>query len=247
MNNIQINGKKLTLSDDGYLLNPEEWSDEVAIALAERDGIHITEDHWKIIRLLRNFYQQFNISPIRKLFKKTITKELGEAFATDQHLHSLFPGAISGQALRIAGLPPAYLDVELDSELAVTPTLPKKIIPKEKEVHPASISYNGKDHPLCKDGNLLHGNEWTKEFAEALAKREGINLTDHHWEIINFLRNFYFEYGVTPMVRLLMKHLAESLGKEKASEKYLYELFPKGPARQGSRIAGLPAPQGCID
>ncbi len=49
------------------------------------------------------------------------------------------------------------------------------------------------------------------------------------------------------MVKILMKYMAEDIGPERASREHLYQLFPKGPARQGSRIAGLPEPQGCID
>jgi tRNA 2-thiouridine synthesizing protein E len=49
------------------------------------------------------------------------------------------------------------------------------------------------------------------------------------------------------MVKILMKYMAEDIGPEHASKEYLYRLFPKGPSRQGSRIAGLPEPQGCLD
>jgi tRNA 2-thiouridine synthesizing protein E len=61
------------------------------------------------------------------------------------------------------------------------------------------------------------------------------------------MRQFYFKYGITPMVRLLMKNMRDELGASKGSNEYLYKLFPGGPSRQGSRIAGLPEPQGCID
>jgi len=80
-----------------------------------------------------------------------------------------------------------------------------------------------------------------------MAKQEGITLTKAHWEIINFMRQFYFNYGITPMVRLLMKKLNDEFGASKFSNEDLYKLFPSGPSRQGSRIAGLPEPQGCID
>jgi len=49
------------------------------------------------------------------------------------------------------------------------------------------------------------------------------------------------------MVKILMRYMAEDIGSERASKEHLYSLFPKGPSRQGSRIAGLPAPQGCLD
>ena len=80
-----------------------------------------------------------------------------------------------------------------------------------------------------------------------MAEGEGIELSEEHWEVLNFLREFYFTYGISPMVKILMKYMAEDLGPERASREHLYTLFPKGPSRQGSRIAGLPEPQGCID
>ena len=77
-----------------------------------------------------------------------------------------------------------------------------------------------------------------------LAEKEGITLTDDHWDTINYLRSYYFQFGIAPMVKLLMDGLRETRGEKAATEKYLYVLFPGGPARQGSRIAGLPEPQG---
>ena len=115
------------------------------------------------------------------------------------------------------------------------------------ETVPALIQYNGKEYFTTKHGNLVDGSDWNQAFGEFLAQQESITLSDEHWVILNFLRKFYFEFGVTPMVRLLMKHLGAAIGKEKVHEEYLYQLFPKGPARQGSRIAGLPEPQGCVD
>ena len=79
-----------------------------------------------------------------------------------------------------------------------------------------------------------------------MAQKEGLQLGDERWEVINYLRKFYFEYGVVPMVRLLMKYMKEHCGPERSSESYLYKLFPKGPSRPGSRIAGLPMPHGCV-
>ena len=72
-------------------------------------------------------------------------------------------------------------------------------------------------------------------------------MTDEHWNVLNFLRGFYFQYGVAPMVKILIKHMSDEFGKENVNRDRMYELFPRGPAKQGSRIAGLPSPQGCID
>jgi tRNA 2-thiouridine synthesizing protein E len=97
------------------------------------------------------------------------------------------------------------------------------------------------------NGFLLHRKEWSEEIAEALAAQDGIELTEDHWKIINFLRDYYDEYRSTPNVRLLIKVLHKSLDPRLADKDYLYTLFPKGPSVQGCRIAGLPLPQDCID
>jgi len=97
------------------------------------------------------------------------------------------------------------------------------------------------------NGYLLSLDDWSEDVALRLADEEGIELTVQHWEIINFLRDYYLEYGNSPNVRSLMKIITRRLGAEKGSRKYLYDLFPLGPSRQGCRLAGLPKPNDCID
>jgi len=109
------------------------------------------------------------------------------------------------------------------------------------------FDFNGKSVKVFASGNLVNLEDWNEGLADVLAKKEGIQLTDDHWKVINFLRKFYFQYGVTPMVKVLIRHMTEELGKEVANRQHMYQLFPGGPAKQGSRIAGLPSPQGCID
>ena len=68
-------------------------------------------------------------------------------------------------------------------------------------------------------------------------------LSDNHWEVINFLREYYEEYQIAPAVRVL-KAIGKKLGKDKGNSKYLYELY--GPAKQACRYAGLPKPTSCV-
>jgi len=96
------------------------------------------------------------------------------------------------------------------------------------------------------EGYLVNLNDWTKDLANDLAKDEEIELTDEHWEIIDMLREYYNEYQIAPAVRVLTKAVGKKLGKAKGNSKYLYELFPYGPAKQACKIAGLPKPTGCI-
>jgi len=87
---------------------------------------------------------------------------------------------------------------------------------------------------------------WNAELAELIAERENIEMNDDAWEVVNFLRNYYEEYQISPTARVLAKAIKEKLGADKANSRYLYELFPYGPAKQACKIAGLPKPTSCI-
>ncbi len=105
---------------------------------------------------------------------------------------------------------------------------------------------NGKTIEHDEEGYITDINEWSEDLAEIIAKDENIDLSEEHWEVINFLREYYQEYQIAPAVRVLTKALAKRMGPEKGNSKYLYELFPYGPAKQACKIAGLPKPTGCV-
>lgn len=67
-----------------------------------------------------------------------------------------------------------------------------------------------------------------------------------HWEVVRFVREFYLEFNTSPAIRMLVKAMANKFGEEKGNSRYLYRLFPKGPAKQATKIAGLPKPVKCI-
>lgn len=89
------------------------------------------------------------------------------------------------------------------------------------------------------EGYLLNPDDWTPEIAQAFAQEMGIDLTDRHWEVINFVRNYYKENGKSPTLR----QISTGAG---VPTKELFKLFPKGPAKKVARIAGVPKPEGCI-
>ncbi len=251
MTSITVGGVEYNLLPDGHLANVEDWNEDVAKALAEKEGTTLTENHWEIINLMRDFYKEFNISPIRKLLVNAITEKYDEKKATKEYLDSLFHNGLLLEGSRIAGIPMPMLDAELDDEerynRAARRQAKKKIDPSEVDYFVGKFDFQGKVYTVTDSGNLVDASQWSEDIAGHMAAKEGLTLTEEHWEVINYLRKFYFEYGVVPMVRLLMKNMKEALGPEKSSEKYLYQLYPKGPSRQGSRLAGLPEPQGCID
>jgi tRNA 2-thiouridine synthesizing protein E len=104
----------------------------------------------------------------------------------------------------------------------------------------ASISVNGLEIELDEDGFIVDPELWNEEVAKAFATTEGITeLTDDHWKVINYLRDYYKQFQIAPMIRKLCKETGCSL-------KYIYELFPTGPAKGACKLAGLPKPTGCV-
>jgi tRNA 2-thiouridine synthesizing protein E len=98
----------------------------------------------------------------------------------------------------------------------------------------------GKNLAIDADGNLVNLTDWNEEIAAELAKEEGINeLTEKHWQVINYMRKVFSESGDAPSIRKLTKESG-------VDTKELYSLFPKGPAKKAAKIAGLPKPKGCI-
>jgi tRNA 2-thiouridine synthesizing protein E len=90
------------------------------------------------------------------------------------------------------------------------------------------------------DGFILKPEEWNEEVAKALASTEDVQImTENHWKIIFYLRDYYKKYGIAPMIRKLCKETGFSL-------KEIYELFPSGPAKGACKVAGLTKPTGCV-
>jgi tRNA 2-thiouridine synthesizing protein E len=96
------------------------------------------------------------------------------------------------------------------------------------------------------EGYLKDLSIWNKELAELIAQSENIQMTPEHWEVVDFLREYYEEYQIAPAIRILVKEMKKKFGNDRGDQKYLYSLFPYGPAKQACKIAGLPKPTGCV-
>ena len=110
----------------------------------------------------------------------------------------------------------------------------------------ATIEVDGKTYETDEEGYLVNLTDWNKDVANYIAKTENIEMTEQHWEVIDFLRKYYDEFQIAPAVRVLTKAIGKKLGPEKGNSQYLYELFPYGPGKQACKVAGLPKPTGCI-
>jgi TusE/DsrC/DsvC family sulfur relay protein len=90
------------------------------------------------------------------------------------------------------------------------------------------------------DGFMQEPDKWNEEVAKALATTEGVNdMTEEHWKLVNYLRNYFLQFGVAPMIRKLCKETGYDLKK-------VYALFPSGPAKGACKVAGLAKPTGCV-
>jgi tRNA 2-thiouridine synthesizing protein E len=108
------------------------------------------------------------------------------------------------------------------------------------------LEFQGRQIDTDAQGYLLHLDDWSEALAEQIAVNETIELSEAHWEVIRFVRDFYLEYNTSPAIRALVKAMARRYGEHKGNSRYLYRLFPKGPAKQATKIAGLPKPVKCI-
>ncbi|WP_299870938.1 TusE/DsrC/DsvC family sulfur relay protein [uncultured Cocleimonas sp.] len=104
------------------------------------------------------------------------------------------------------------------------------------------ISVNGLDIPIDMHGYLTNPKDWDVEVALKQAELANVEMTDDHWFVVNYIREQYEYSSCVPEARHALKSMKEHLGKERATRKYLYKLFPYGYAIQACRIAGTRVP-----
>ncbi len=109
-----------------------------------------------------------------------------------------------------------------------------------------TMMFDNKEIETDNEGYLKNSADWSKPLAESIAQREAITLTPEHWQVIYFVRDFYTEFNTSPAIRMLVKAMAKKFGEEKGNSRYLFRLFPEGPAKQATKIAGLPKPAKCL-
>lgn len=95
----------LELDRDGHLLNLHDWNEDVAEQLAHAADIELSEAHWEILRLVRDFHARRGMAPVMRILVKLVEKELGPEKGNSLYLLKLFPGSPARLASRIAGLP----------------------------------------------------------------------------------------------------------------------------------------------
>lgn len=107
-------------------------------------------------------------------------------------------------------------------------------------IYTRTLLVDGREVLTDPEGYILNMDEWSEGFARAEAEREGLQLTDEHWQVILFIRQYYEEHGVQAQVRDMVRHFREVWGPEKGNSRYLHDIFPMGgPQKQGNRLAGI--------
>jgi len=123
--------------------------------------------------------------------------------------------------------------------LKICPVSPGKLEMKE-DLRMPTLEIEGRTFEVDEDGFLQDPDLWNEEVARLFAKTEGIqDMTDEHWKVVHYLRNYYLEFNIAPMIRKVCKDTGFKLKK-------IYELFPSGPAKGACKVAGLPKPTGCV-
>jgi TusE/DsrC/DsvC family sulfur relay protein len=103
-----------------------------------------------------------------------------------------------------------------------------------------TFEINGRSYTVDEDGFLEDPQIWNDDVATDLATTESVNeLTAEHWKVIRYIRDYYLQYGIAPMIRKLCKETGFKLNE-------IYALFPSGPAKGACKLAGLPKPTGCV-
>jgi len=104
----------------------------------------------------------------------------------------------------------------------------------------ATCNLGGTQLEIDEDGFIQDPEKWNEAVAADLAKTEGVDaMSEDHWKLVNYLRDYYLKFGMAPMVRKVCKETGFDL-------KRVYELFPSGPAKGACKVAGLPKPTGCV-
>ena len=103
-----------------------------------------------------------------------------------------------------------------------------------------TFEVDNRQYDVDEDGFLQEPTIWNQDVARDFALSEGVTeLTENHWKVINYLRNYYLQFGIAPMIRKLCKETGFKLNE-------IYQMFPSGPAKGACKLAGLPKPTGCV-
>ncbi|MFT4634617.1 MAG: tRNA 2-thiouridine synthesizing protein E [Arenicella sp.] len=107
------------------------------------------------------------------------------------------------------------------------------------------IEFEGQQYPTDAQGFLKQRLSWSPGLGLEIAKIDGVRLSNEHWEIIQYFREYYDDYNIPPPMRMVIRVFKKAFGDENANSRYLLQLFPEGATKAASKFAGLPKPKNC--
>lgn len=207
--------KEYMVDTNGYLLNPNDWAEGFAQGMAPQMRIEdgLTESHWKVIYFIRNNFDKMNQCPLVYIACKNNDIGLGD-------LKKLFPTGYHRGACKLAGI--SYRDISI-----------QRLRFRENLVHHTRM-YERKIYRCDAQGFLADSEEWDENFAlnKAFELKMADYLTETHWKVIFYLRNYYREKGDIPNIYQACEDNGLNLEE-------MEQLFPTGYHRGALKIAGL--------
>jgi len=107
------------------------------------------------------------------------------------------------------------------------------------------IEFEGQIYPTDVQGFLQKRLSWSEPLGIHIASLDGVTLTNEHWAVIHYFREYYEDYNVPPPMRMVIRVFKKAFGEENANSRYLLKLFPEGATKSASKFAGLPKPKNC--
>jgi tRNA 2-thiouridine synthesizing protein E len=104
------------------------------------------------------------------------------------------------------------------------------------------LQVNGREIAVDDEGFLLNPDDWNMDVARHIARDLNIEMTEQHYDVVHFVRNYYEQNQVVPEARTCLQTLGAELGKDVVTRKFLYQLFPYGYGQQACKIAGMRKP-----
>jgi tRNA 2-thiouridine synthesizing protein E len=216
MQTLESKNKTYLLDDEGFLVNPGEWDEEFAEAMAPALGIAdgLTSSHWDVLRFIRTTYQEAGSIPI-------VLKTCKAHKLSSKDMQRLFPSGYQRGACKLAGL--SFMAEGVSTPFYPTPETPIAPIPVDKRVYRVNVQ-----------GFLIDPNEWDEEYAifKARELQMANPLGKKHWQIIRYLRSEYERKDEIPTVYAMCEAVGIDIDR-------LAELFPSGYHRGVVKIAGL--------
>ena len=101
---LHLNGRSVELDHEDYLLEPSDWNEDVACAIAEKENIEMSDDVWEVVNFVRDYYEERQAVPEHRVLLRELRKRHDKDRATRKYIYAMFPYGYGQQACDIAGM-----------------------------------------------------------------------------------------------------------------------------------------------